>query len=121
MRRGAQCARPAPPSPAALAWTAPRRLPKLAAMNEPEIYCPKCGWRPRAEDRWSCVPSCGTVWNTFWTRGVCPGCGIEWQRTQCLACGEVSPHKAWYHWPEGGEPADEETREEHETARQGAN
>jgi hypothetical protein len=84
-------------------------------MKEPEIYCPKCGWRPRAEDRWACVPSCGTVWNTFWTRGVCPGCGIEWQKTQCLACNVVSPHKAWYHWPLGEDSADEEAREDRET------
>ena len=39
-------------------------------MKEPEIYCPKCQWRPRAENRWACVPSCGIEWNTFWTGGV---------------------------------------------------
>lgn len=81
-------------------------------MKEPEIFCPQCTWRPRAEDRWQCVPSCGTVWNTFWTRGVCPGCGIAWHKTQCLACGGVSPHQAWYHWPEDSEPAEEQTRDE---------
>lgn len=47
-----------------------------------------------------CVPSCGTVWNTFWTGGVCPGCSHHWQKTQCLECGELSPHKDWYHHPE---------------------
>ncbi len=45
-------------------------------MSNPEIYCPACKWRPRAEDRWECIPSCGTV----------------------------SPHKAWYHYPEGATP-----------------
>jgi hypothetical protein len=45
------------------------------------------------------VPSCGTVWNTFWTAGVCPGCNYHWQKTQCLACGEISPHEDWYHYP----------------------
>ena len=67
--------------------------------DEMEIYCPKCGWRPTAEDRWSCEPSCGTVWNTFWTRGLCPGCGKQWPDTQCLSCKQFSPHRRWYHTP----------------------
>ena len=68
-----------------------------------EIYCPRCEYRPKAEDRCECVPSCGTVWNTFWTRGVCPGCATQWPQTQCLACHEWSPHEDWYHHPPGGE------------------
>jgi hypothetical protein len=70
-----------------------------AVKDKAEIYCPACEWRPGPEDRWECVPSCATVWNTFWTRGVCPGCSYKWTKTQCLACGEVSPHEAWYHYP----------------------
>ena len=77
--------------------------------SEPEIWCPECKARPRPEDRWSCVPSCGTVWNTFWTRAVCPGCGVKWPKTQCLECHKFSPHEAWYHYPE---PAEEATAEE---------
>jgi len=38
----------------------------------PHIRCPLCGWSPRKEDLWSC--SCGHVWNTFDTGGVCPAC-----------------------------------------------
>ena len=72
-------------------------------MEKAEIYCPKCEWHPQAEDRWSCVPSCGTVWNTFWTRAVCPGCGVKWPATACLACTEYSPHEAWYHYPQRAE------------------
>lgn len=68
-------------------------------MHEPQIFCPKCAWRPRAEDRWFCVPGCDTSFNTFWTGGVCPGCGHAWRITQCLACHEFSPHRAWYHFP----------------------
>jgi hypothetical protein len=71
----------------------------VAMKDEPDIFCPQCEWRPRAEDRWHCVPSCGMIWNTFWTRGVCPGCGIKWPKTQCHACGELSPHEHWYHYP----------------------
>lgn len=74
--------------------------------REPENFCPKCGYRPRPEDRWSCVPSCGALWNTFWTAGVCPTCSYAWPVTACPSCAEYSPHKQWYHWPEDA-PADE--------------
>ncbi len=77
-------------------------------MKEPEIYCPQCKWRPQPESRWICRPVCGTVWNTFWTGGLCPGCGFAWQWTVCLACDKLSPHKDWYHFPEHGEPANTE-------------
>ena len=69
-------------------------------MKELEIYCPKCAWRPAPEDRWECFPGCGTAWNTFWTRGLCPGCAKQWRQTQCLACQQMSPHEHWYHVPE---------------------
>jgi hypothetical protein len=42
-----------------------------------EIYCPHCEWRPQPEDRWACAHPCGAVWNTFWTGGVWPGCGVK--------------------------------------------
>lgn len=68
--------------------------------GEAEIYCPRCAWHPSAEDRWQCRPGCDTVWNTFWTRGLCPGCGHQWQQTACLSCHKMSPHEAWYHYPD---------------------
>jgi hypothetical protein len=80
-------------------------------MKSFEIYCPKCGWRPGPEDRWMCTPQCGTVWNTFWTRGLCPGCAKVWQETQCLQCGEHSPHKQWYHVPDSAEGSKKDKRE----------
>jgi hypothetical protein len=83
-----------------------------AVMNF-EIFCPQCTWRPAAEDRWRCAPGCDTVWNTFWTRGLCPGCGRQWEVTQCLECGQLSPHRHWYHAPAGSR---RETRREHEIA-----
>ena len=58
------------------------------------IRCPRCAWQPRPEDRWGC--HCGTVWNTFDTRGVCPGCSHAWEQTQCLRCGAWSRHDDWY-------------------------
>ena len=69
------------------------------------IRCPLCLWQPRPADRWSCVAcehpeyfpdGCGTVWNTFTTRGRCPGCDHQWRWTSCLACHGWSPHEAWY-------------------------
>jgi len=78
---------------------------------EPEIFCPQCGYRPTAEDRWCCVPSCATRFHTFWTGAVCPGCGWLWQKTQCPRCGALSPHKAWYRWPSPSGQDDEVGRE----------
>jgi len=75
--------------------------------DQAEIYCPHCRWRPGFLDRWACVPACGARWNTFWTRGVCPSCTFNWATTQCLACGEFSPHEAWYHPRRPPERADE--------------
>jgi hypothetical protein len=44
-----------------------------------------------------CVPGCFTVWNTFETRALCPGCHKQWHVTQCLTCHALSPHDDWYH------------------------
>lgn len=65
-----------------------------------DIRCPRCRWRPGPEARWQCSPPCNTVWHTFWTRGLCPGCGKQWEVTQCLACHRHSPHQQWYHLPD---------------------
>jgi len=67
------------------------------SRDKADIWCPECKWRPTPECRWVCTPRCGTVWNTFWTRGVCPGCAVKWTHTACLACQKFSPHEAWYH------------------------
>lgn len=81
-------------------------------MAEAEIFCPHCQWRPSAEDRWVCTRNdCGTQWNTFWTRGVCPGCAYQWRNTQCLACDEMPPHEHWYHTPLEEPASDEQTTE----------
>jgi hypothetical protein len=64
------------------------------------IACPKCDWRPDADSRWTCT--CGHVWNTFETHGVCPACGKVWTVTRCVGgglggCGQWSDHEDWYH------------------------
>jgi hypothetical protein len=60
----------------------------------PRIRCPRCGWEPERDSRWSC--SCLHSWNTFDTEGRCPACGRQWVETQCLRCHQWSPHREWY-------------------------
>ena len=79
-----------------------------------KIFCPLCTWAPGPHDLWECRPGCRTVWNTFETRGRCPGCRKQWQVTVCLACGVGSPHEDWYHdeddaaaWNAAGERREE--------------
>ena len=59
-----------------------------------KIRCPRCAWVPGATDRWMC--SCGFMWNTFDTHGLCPACQYQWKDTACPACCEWSPHDDWY-------------------------
>ena len=35
-------------------------------------------------------------WNTFATRGLCPGCQHQWRYTSCLECAAWSLHEDWY-------------------------
>jgi len=90
------------------------RAPSRTVVDVPEddeidpfkgIRCPQCGWRPTASSRWHCIRSgtpepffnaCGTVWNTFTTRGRCPGCRHQWRWTTCLSCHQHSLHEDWY-------------------------
>src|SRR5437764_15161310 len=69
------------------------------------IRCPLCKWQPNGSSRWNCndcghpeyfFDGCGMVWNTFTTRGLCPGCGHQWHWTACLYCGGWSLHEEWY-------------------------
>ncbi len=71
--------------------------------EDPPRVCPRCGWEPARSDRWMCL--CLHVWNTFETRGVCPGCGRAWQETQCLRCHALSRHDDWYQDEGDGGPA----------------
>jgi hypothetical protein len=104
-----------PPDPDRL-WHLFRKSPALdaevGAIDDEEtrragerIRCPLCAWEPDASSRWGCVRTdvpegfsggCGTVWNTFSTRGRCPGCQHQWRWTHCLRCTEWSLHEDWY-------------------------
>jgi len=101
-------------------------LPILRLLNwprtfvkKPEIYCPLCKWRPATGDRWVCtrkIGGCGTSWNTFDTRGICPECSWQWHITQCRSCKQFSPHEAWYHFPEDPQVREKEREAEVEDA-----
>ena len=82
-------------TPATPDWKrAPGQEPDEVDDGWQRIRCPRCGWRPDKNSRWSCL--CGCVWNTFDTAGKCPQCDHQWTDTQCLSCHEMSPHEAWY-------------------------
>lgn len=56
--------------------------------------CPSCLAEATRWDRWTCT--CGTVWDAFTTRGVCPNCQKHWDNTRCPRCGNSNPHAEWY-------------------------
>jgi hypothetical protein len=70
-----------------------------------KIRCPLCRWQPDSSSRWFCADAdapeffyggCGAMWNTFETRGKCPGCDHRWRWTSCLRCGGWARHEDWY-------------------------
>lgn len=88
---------------------AEEKLKKLQIDKAKEDYekirCPLCHWTPTAASRWWCADAdapeyfyggCLTSWNTFETRGRCPGCAHQWRWTSCLRCGGWSRHEDWY-------------------------
>ncbi len=69
------------------------------------IRCPHCNWKPDKSSRWFCADcdypeffygGCFTSWNTFETKGVCPGCAHRWKWTSCLRCTKWARHDDWY-------------------------
>jgi hypothetical protein len=82
--------------------------PSMLGVETPDfnrIRCPLCKWQPKASHRWFCAPcdhpeyfddGCGACWNTFSTRGRCPGCNHQWRWTACLNCAGWSLHDDWY-------------------------
>ena len=69
------------------------------------VRCPICKWRPMRSSLWTCwdcdhpeyfYDGCGTSWNTFETRGMCPTCEHQWKWTTCHSCLGWSRHLDWY-------------------------
>jgi hypothetical protein len=78
---------------------------ETACPDFSRIRCPLCKWQPKPSHRWFCAPcehpeyfadGCGARWNTFSTRGRCPGCAHQWRWTACLNCSGWSLHEDWY-------------------------
>ena len=78
---------------------------QATSVDFSRIRCPLCKWQPKPAHRWFCAScgypeyfegGCGTCWNTFITRGRCPGCSHQWRWTACLNCAEWSLHADWY-------------------------
>lgn len=89
--------------------------PELLDETTPRrIRCPHCRWQPGRRSLWTCMPAgapeffaggCGHSWNTFDTRGRCPGCSHQWLHTMCLRCQRWAPHDDWYEVQgKGGNP-----------------
>jgi hypothetical protein len=81
----------------------PEKSAKIDTFEK--IRCPLCCWTPDRFSLWTCwnvafpeyfFDGCGTEWNTFDTRGVCPTCSHQWQWTSCLSCWGWSRHEDWY-------------------------
>lgn len=66
----------------------------LDVAMDTHVACPKCSWQPLKSTIWTCT--CGHKWNTFDSKGVCPGCKRNWAQTECRKCRTVSAHEAWY-------------------------
>ena len=61
------------------------------------IRCPSCAAHPTAGMQWFCGPDgCGGSFDTFASRGRCPHCNAQFTWTQCLSCGRISGHQAFY-------------------------
>jgi Zn-dependent protease len=76
-------------------WKQARALSRIARMPRREGFaCPACQTAPPLGEHWRCG-HCGRTFDTFLTRAVCPGCGAQFNMTQCLDCGTASPFTAW--------------------------
>jgi hypothetical protein len=74
---------------------APRVKTAPGRARRRRVRCPRCGWQPDGRPHWQCEV-CDARFDTFATRARCPRCPNRWRETQCIACGEMSPHDDWY-------------------------
>jgi Zn-dependent protease len=66
-----------------------RLLARLeAAPRHAGLACPTCQHAPPAGDFWICG-RCRRPFDMFATQGVCPHCGVIFEATRCLECGQV--------------------------------
>jgi hypothetical protein len=91
--------------PKAVKTTGKQTQQQAVLLDFSRIRCPLCKWQPKSSHRWFCAPrdypeyfddGCGACWNTFSTRGRCPGCDHQWRWTACLNCQGWALHTDWY-------------------------
>ena len=76
-------------------WRVARTLSLLEKMpRRPEFACPSCQAGPPLGAFWVCH-LCGTQFDTFETRAVCPKCQAQFPTTACAFCGESRPMAEW--------------------------
>jgi len=65
-----------------------------AAPRHAGLACPNCKSPPPKGDFWICG-HCRRPFDIFATRGVCPHCGMIFNVTRCLECGQINPLHAF--------------------------
>ena len=76
-------------------WKQAQALARLAKLpRRPGFACPSCKTTPPLGELWRCG-QCGKAFDTFLTHGACPHCGVQFNITQCLDCGESRPISEW--------------------------
>ena len=84
------------------AFQAARSMLRLERLPRHEhCACPGCGEAPPRGAYWQCE-HCVTRFDTFETRGRCPGCGAWYLETACPHCHASNHVDAWYR-PAAGE------------------
>jgi Zn-dependent protease len=61
-----------------------------AAPRRAGLACPTCHHAPPAGDFWICG-RCRRRFDMFATQGICPHCGVTFDGTRCLSCGQIHP------------------------------
>jgi Zn-dependent protease len=70
-------------------------LAKIAKIpRRAGFACPSCHAQPPLGALWRCA-QCGNAFDTFETNAACPGCGAQYNLTQCLDCGTRSAMNDW--------------------------
>jgi Zn-dependent protease len=72
-----------------------RVLLKMAKLPRREGFaCPSCKTAPPVGAFWKCG-RCGSPFDTFQTRAVCPSCSAQFPVTVCLDCRAQNPMSEW--------------------------
>ena len=76
-------------------WKQAQTLARLAKIpRRPGFACPSCKTAPPLGELWRCG-QCGKQFDIFLTHATCPHCGVQFNVTQCLDCGEARPINEW--------------------------